>query len=99
LFLESLESAAEYFTRRKITEQNTKRAKAKSACVDRAKSREVVERPLPVNPESDSSEGEVFSLITESSEISLEESLQEFGDSLTAEQRKVYAEKEETEEE
>jgi hypothetical protein len=90
---ESLESAAEYFTRRKITEQNTKRAKAKSACVDRAKSREVVERPLPVNPESDSSEGEVFSLITESSEISLEESLQEFGDSLTAEQRKCTPKK------
>ncbi|EFA08600.1 tRNA endonuclease ANKZF1 [Tribolium castaneum] len=79
----SYDSAIQYFTRRK----NTKRVKTRSPCIDRAKSREIIERPLPVTHETSSDE-EVLNLSTENNEISFVDSLQEFEDTLTPEQRR-----------
>ena len=109
LTLESLEAAVECFTRHKVNEQNTKRSKAKTTCIDRAKSRETVERPLPVPRVSESSEENVkrplavapvsessdedVDLLMENQQIFLEDSLQEFGDSLTPEQRQLKKKK------
>ncbi|RZC34749.1 ankyrin repeat and zinc finger domain-containing protein 1 [Asbolus verrucosus] len=87
MLLGSLESAVEHFTRHKLPEQNTKRSKARSSCIDRAKSREIVERPLPMTQEDSSSDNDI-ELSTENQDVSFEESLQEFGDTLTPEQRK-----------
>lgn len=82
-----METAVECFTRRKNTEQNTKRTKIKTSCIDRAKSREIIERPLPIKNETSSDEEEP-NLISEINEVSFEDCLQEFQDTLTPEQRK-----------
>lgn len=97
---DSVQQATVYLA--KYTEQDARRSKAKLSNLNRAKSREVVDRPLPVVPESSSSSEEDAvllenlnklsmssgSLETYDQEISLVERLQPFEDTLTPEQRK-----------
>lgn len=95
----SLESATENFSKQKSPETESKRNKIRSNCINRAKSREIIERRLPTDISSNSSsETELnkidsksnnvdLELITNELEISLQD-LQEFGGSLTPEQRK-----------
>jgi len=45
--LGSLEDVVSRLSKQKSPEKESKRAKARSSCINRAKSREVVERPLP----------------------------------------------------
>nr|XP_023023926.1 ankyrin repeat and zinc finger domain-containing protein 1-like [Leptinotarsa decemlineata] len=88
------------FSKQKSPEEDSKRNKVRSSCVNRAKSRETVERPLPTPLSSDSnSEPELneidainenfntIELSSKETEISFA-NLQEFDDSLTPEQRK-----------
>ncbi|CAH0564012.1 unnamed protein product [Brassicogethes aeneus] len=55
---ESLDEAQLHFGKQKTPETDPKKARAKSACINRAKSRERVDRPLPVEELSDSSDCE-----------------------------------------
>lgn len=85
-------------SKQKSPEAESKRNKIRSACINRAKSRETVERPLPGTLSSASStesglgklEGESVELHLKvsSEEINFNDSLCEFEDSLTPEQRK-----------
>ncbi|CAG9860575.1 unnamed protein product [Phyllotreta striolata] len=91
---ESLECATSKFSQQVSPEAESKRNKVRASCINRAKSRETVERALPTEHLKDDSDLEFETdpndkseLITEDLDVSLED-LQAFGDSLTPEQRK-----------
>lgn len=94
----SLELATEKFAKQ-IPEAESKRNKVRSSCINRAKSRQTVERPLPTALSSNSSsESELNKIDIKMNDLDLEltandleiclQDLQEFGDSLTPGQRK-----------
>lgn len=98
---ESLEAASQCFSKQKSPEAESKRNKIRASCINRAKSRETVERPLPgvlSNPSNSDSEPEQrekgneesveLYLTVSNEEISMNDSLLEFEDTLTPEQRK-----------
>lgn len=97
MFLASLERAAENFSKHKSPEAEIRRNKVRSKCINRAKSRETIERPLPTALSSASSSESVndgtvngtknVDLSTNDLEISFND-LKEFDDSLTPQQRK-----------
>ncbi|XP_018562203.1 ankyrin repeat and zinc finger domain-containing protein 1 [Anoplophora glabripennis] len=101
----NLQEATQYFSKQKSPEADSKRNKIRSACINRAKSRETVERPLPgVLSGASSAESGLervgkpdepleLHLTFSNEEIDVNESLQEFGDSLTPEQRKKMPKK------
>ncbi|KAH1016797.1 hypothetical protein HUJ04_007966 [Dendroctonus ponderosae] len=97
---ESLNEAASRFAKQNSPERNAK--KKKSSCINRAKSRELVQRALPAELSRSSSESNAsevnlaelkienedeYELNCETVNISFED-LAEFGDSLTPQQRK-----------
>lgn len=100
-----MEQAMQCFT--KYVDTDSRRNKVKSASVNRAKSRELQVRPLPVENVTSSSSDEDEELlenldklniaheelITHDQQIFFGESLEPFGDSLTPEQRKRYKRK------
>ncbi|VEN60790.1 unnamed protein product, partial [Callosobruchus maculatus] len=117
---DSLETATRKYALQKTPDADFKRNKTRTSCVNRAKSRELIERPLPATLSSSSSseeelDEEIGDLRIESGDteaqdghpqqpedIALEavdenigclEDLQEFGDSLTPEQRKKLTKK------
>lgn len=97
---ENIEHANKCFA--KYVETDGKRSKTKTVNINRAKSREIQDRPLPVTVESSDSSSEDGDLLDNldklasphgqlnmhDHEISFAESLQPFEDSLTPEQRK-----------
>ncbi|KAF7281510.1 tRNA endonuclease ANKZF1-like [Rhynchophorus ferrugineus] len=93
---ESLSEASGIVSHQMSPEKETKRNKIRSSCINRAKSREIVERPLPGHvSDSVSSEESIdtnserlnINLESENLEVSFED-LEEYGDSLSPEQRK-----------
>nr|CAI5819360.1 unnamed protein product [Callosobruchus analis] len=113
-----LETATRKYALQKSSDVDFKRNKTRTSCVNRAKSRELVERPLPATLSSSSSSeedlvDEIGGLHIETKDTKIEdeqqqedialeaadenicclEDLQEFGDSLTPEQRKKPAKK------
>ncbi|CAH1178902.1 unnamed protein product [Phaedon cochleariae] len=95
----SMEKCLETFAIQKPSEVDTKRNKNRSSSINRAKSREVIDRPLPVILSSASSSEleldkrlEDLELSTNDLEISFND-LKEFEDSLTSEQRKKQPKK------
>ncbi|XP_057657991.1 ankyrin repeat and zinc finger domain-containing protein 1-like [Diorhabda carinulata] len=87
---DSVDKAVKSFAKEVSPERESKRNKIRSSCINRAKSRENVERPLPTEHLSSESEIEDDTkelLSTADLEISFDD-LKEFDDSLTAEQRK-----------
>ncbi|KAJ8915134.1 hypothetical protein NQ315_000386 [Exocentrus adspersus] len=96
----SLKEATQHFCKQKSPDAEAKRNKIRSSCINRAKSRETVERPLPGALSSASSvesglEGDnthqepSFTFTNE--ELDMDASLREFEDSLTPEQRSKRA--------
>lgn len=97
-----LEAATAKFSKQLSPDTESKRNKVRTACINRAKSREIAERPLPtehlndsdleleVDENDDINENVVLS--TSELEISLND-LREFDDSLTPEQRKKIPKK------
>lgn len=96
---ESTELALQQLPKQETIEQSNKRNKSKVSNINRSKSREVIERPLPVASHiSSSSESDQSEINNESikntelsineQEISLQDALQCFGDTLTPEDRK-----------
>lgn len=92
-----MESATETFSKHKLPDSDTKRNRIRTNCINRAKSRETVQRPLPTAVSSNSSSVSDFEnvnngindldLSTNDLEISFQD-LNEFDDTLTPEQRK-----------
>lgn len=80
-YLGSLDNAVSQFSKQKQPERHHK------SHINRAKSRERIERPLPGQLSSDSSTEDIKQEFIEL-DINLDNSLQEFEDSLTPEQRK-----------
>ncbi|KAK4874736.1 hypothetical protein RN001_014096 [Aquatica leii] len=83
--------------KQEATDSSLKRSKKKTTNIDRAKSRENVERPSPINDSSmdddvrvpnDSDENLEVDLIFSDQEISMSSVLQPFEDSLTVEERR-----------
>lgn len=90
----TLQSAIDHFSNQKLPEKNSKRNKTRSSCIDRAKSRELVERSLPDIPASDSSDTSTEMNISFDNEvISFEDTLVEFKDTLTPQQRQLIRHK------
>ncbi|CAG9826943.1 unnamed protein product [Diabrotica balteata] len=91
---DSLETATKNFSKQISPDVDAKRNKVRTSCINRAKSRETVERPLPTEHLSSDSESETDQIYisTNDQEISFH-SLKEFEDSLTPEQRKKIAKK------
>ncbi|CAH1995768.1 unnamed protein product [Acanthoscelides obtectus] len=116
---DSLETATKIYALQKSPDADLKRNRTRTSCVNRAKSREPIERPLPSTLSSTSSSDEdldeeitdldiatidvelqkeqpqqledsILEVVYETSQL---EDLQEFGDSLTPEQRKKPAKK------
>ncbi|KAL1494415.1 hypothetical protein ABEB36_010017 [Hypothenemus hampei] len=87
---ESLNQAASTVSNQRSSENNSpKRNKTRTNCINRAKSREIVQRPLPGEISlSEEEDEEKIELNNDVLEVSFDD-LKEFGDSLTAEQRKI----------
>lgn len=94
LFVDSLESAIDHFSNQRLPEQNAKRNKLRSVSINRAKSRELVERLLPNIQASDSSDTSVEMNLSMNAElVNFEDTLLEFQDTLTPEQRQLIKKK------
>ncbi|XP_060522965.1 tRNA endonuclease ANKZF1-like [Cylas formicarius] len=98
---DSINAATKLFSSQKTPENSSRRSKIKSGGINRAKSREIVERPLPGQYTRENSGEDVFNSVlsddasdleddinVETTEISFR-GLQEYDDSLTPEQRKT----------
>ncbi|KAG5889111.1 hypothetical protein JTB14_003914 [Gonioctena quinquepunctata] len=97
ILYDSLEKATEFFSKQKSPDEVPKRNKLHTTCINRAKSRESVERPLPTllssssgsEVELDGIDGGVCNLELETNDLEISfNDLREFDDSLTPEQRK-----------
>ncbi|KAJ8950586.1 hypothetical protein NQ314_007810 [Rhamnusium bicolor] len=101
-----LEDASQSFLQQKSPEAESRRNKIKSISINRAKSREIIERPLPGTLSSASSsemnltqvnetdeELKELSFCVNNVEINVGDLLEEYGDSLTPEQRKKIPKK------
>ncbi|XP_050296486.1 ankyrin repeat and zinc finger domain-containing protein 1-like [Anthonomus grandis grandis] len=87
----SLSEAVSQFAQQKTPERDSRRGKVRT--INRAKSREVVERPLPGAPsESNSDDEQEANIVSALLEVSFE-GLEEFTDSLTPEQRSLRKKK------
>ncbi|KAJ8942038.1 hypothetical protein NQ318_002792 [Aromia moschata] len=92
----SLENATQHLAKQKSPETEAKRTKLRSSCINRAKSRETVERPLPGVLSDTGSETDLAAIkdsIEDTTNLDLTLSDLDSGDSLTPEQRKKASKK------